>query len=192
MSVALDALMAPPSSVDFPLPDGVFRDAKTGNLFFNRLDFRGFYDADDTRLFTPDEVEAARRRGSVIYEDHAEVPVPCVVPPPWAAEDQIEALRRQARLDDKWFWHPTHGWLPWGRKRAAEAPENRGTNSIQRNRRRREVPAPDLSPVLPSMAASPVIDGTPTPVVEPPSEAAVVAQAPRRGRPPLAREELTS
>lgn len=184
MSPVLDAIMAPPATVAYPLPEGVFRDPATGNLFFNRLVFKGFYDAADTRLFTPDQVDAARRRGSEIFEDHDEVPVPCVVPPPWATVDQIEALRTQARLEDKWFWHPgLNDWLPWGRKRSREAPENRGTGAIQRTRQRRVVPSPDQTPVLPTVGPSPVMAVGPTPVVEPPSEAAVEA-APRRGRPP--------
>lgn len=195
MTMAADPILSPPQQVEYPLPEGVFRDAR-GSLFFNRPVFRGFYDDNDTLLKTAEEVEAARRRGSDIFEDHDQEPVPCVVPPPWADEQQLEMLRREARLAEKWFWHPGMGWLPWGRKRSGEAPENRGTGSIQRVRVRRAVPALTNDPIVPHVEAPATLNQAVPPIVGQAAEAVIPGQsrpepdaAPRRGRPPLSREE---
>lgn len=173
MAISPPIYQRPISEPAYPLPEDCYRDAD-GNLWRRMYRHTGFFDTAGNRLDTPDKILEVRRMGGEVFEDHAEEPAPCMVPPPWATPDQVEELRREARARPCHFWHPQHGWLNWGRKRAQEAPENLGTGSIQRNRRRTVVPvdqdahyvAPPGAP--PPPAADPAEAPDPVMPAEPP------------------------
>jgi hypothetical protein len=130
-------------SADIPsgttsLPPDVIRDAR-GRLLHVRLRFRGFVTEDGQPWTSEDDGPR--------YEEHDEVPHPCSLPPPYAEPDEVERLRRRAVSLGQDFLHPEHGWLTNGRKRSREWPENLGTGSVRRSRRRQQSP---LDPELPT------------------------------------------
>ena len=73
--------------------------------------------------------------GTVVAYDEVEVPFPVVLP---AGEDARSIARAQAEAAslNYDFYHPTYGWLRWGRKPERDHPENLGAGSVNRERRR--------------------------------------------------------
>lgn len=147
------------------LPDEVFRDPR-GRLMHYRLRFVGFVTEDDQPWNSPEDGER--------FEVHDEIPYPCLVPPEYAEPDEIESLRKRAVNLQQDFLHPDHGWLYGGRRRVVDWPENRGSGSVRRSRRRTASPLEVEAPSREEAAAE--IEAV-TPVTRPSRARSSVAAA---------------
>jgi hypothetical protein len=73
--------------------------------------------------------------------DEELVPFPVVMPQGLDARSIARAQAEAATLQHD-FYHPTYGWLRWGRKPERDHPENLGAGSVNRERRRVTVAPP--------------------------------------------------
>lgn len=92
-------------------------------------DGRYYHDRPRNRNFKFDPTDPkAELNGKLISYDQESVPWPVIV-----ASDSdprgIEQARKRAVEERADFYHPKHGWLRWGRKRATDSPENLGNNA---------------------------------------------------------------
>lgn len=106
---------------------GVFRDPKDGQLKRHRIRNTNFqYDPDDPK---------AELAGKLLAYDQQLVPHPVILP---LATDEASLKESQQKAINAGadFYHPTYGWLRWGRKREAERPENLGASTVRYETRR--------------------------------------------------------
>lgn len=112
----------------------------------------GVYEGEDG-----DTWHKQRRYRQTIYNDDGSqrrvydlVPRRIIVPttrtPELVEKARDEAAQR--RID---FWHPKHGLLWEGRKRAVDHPENLGTGSVWTDQEEEFVPAPPKPPADPTI-----------------------------------------
>lgn len=126
-------------------PEGVYRDPETRQLMRMRLRFRGFVNEAGLPWQTGDGPR---------YEEHDEVPHPCVVADAGDSPDEIDRRWNEAIRYEQDFYHPRLGWLAFGRKREQEWPQNEGAGVVRYQRRRRPAPVVDAT----GMSAEPVFD----------------------------------
>jgi hypothetical protein len=93
---------------------------------YRRKNANSEYDESDPR---------ALLNGNLVAYDEVDVPFPVVVA---AGEDarSIERAQAEAAALNYDFYHPTFGWLRWGRKPERDHPENLGAGTVQYERRR--------------------------------------------------------
>jgi hypothetical protein len=108
-----------------------------------------------------DPAPEARTTGRLISYDLVKVPHPVVLPLATDPES-IEDARQKAVRSQADFYHPRHGWLRWGRKREADAPENMGSGSVSYASERVQV-----EPASPPSTLRPAPQPTPPTVPEP-------------------------
>jgi len=79
-------------------------------------------------------------KGLVVGYEEDLVPFPVVMPLSTDARSIMRAQAEAASLGHD-FYHPTYGWLRWGRKPERDHPENLGAGAVQYERRRVTVSA---------------------------------------------------
>lgn len=77
----------------------------------------------------------AMQKGLMASYDEELVPFPVVMPLATDARSIAKAQAEAASLSYD-FYHPTYGWLRWGRKPERDHPENLGAGSVTYERRR--------------------------------------------------------
>lgn len=67
----------------------------------------------------------AEQNGALLAYDQQQIPHPVILPLATDAASVKEAQQKAINANAD-FYHPTHGWLRWGKKRETERPENLG------------------------------------------------------------------
>lgn len=117
---------------------GAFADPVDGQLKRHRVRNANFeYDPDDPR---------AEINGALLAYDQQLVPHAVILPLATDAASIKEAQQKAINANAD-FYHPTHGWLRWGKKRETERPENLGAGSVRYESRR--VALRDAAPPTP-------------------------------------------
>ena len=136
----------------------MFTEEKLRELGIYERDGRTWHDRPRNRNFRFDPTDPkAVALGKLVSYEQEQVPWPVIVP---TSNDPVgvEEARKRAVKQNADFYHPTHGWLRWGKKRCSEAPENMGTGAKVYPKRVITVePAPDAE--APAASADPVAPG---------------------------------
>lgn len=133
---------------------GAFRDPKDGQLKRHRIRNTNFqYDPDDPQ---------ALLKGALVAYDEQLVPHPVILP---LATDEASVKEAQQKAVNAGadFYHPTYGWLRWGRKRETERPENLGAGAATYETRRVVLAARPHAPADDASTATPAPKGATKP-----------------------------
>jgi hypothetical protein len=145
---------------------GAYQDPADGQLKRHRIRNASFeYDPTDPK---------AELHGALVAYEQQLIPHPVILP---LATDEASIREAQQKAINAGadFYHPTYGWLRWGRKRERERPENLGAGSVRYETRRVSV-IPDPEP-------APEPEPEPEPLPAPEAATAPLGSATKGGRP---------